>query len=76
MNADKLFIVDGPTCGYGQTNYCLVYAKTLIEARAKANAKYPLYVEAEVDAYGDNSMPDSEIVFDENGISQILAHPW
>lgn len=55
---------------YGCTAYCLVQAGSEEEAEAKMKAKWP-------DGQQEQVFRESnEVVFDENGVSQVLCEGW
>jgi len=59
---------------YGQTDYCVVKAKTKHEAIRKAGERYSGYKEEVLSR--DVTYPNCEIVFDENGVSGVIREIW
>lgn len=69
----KLFIVGLPTEFYGENWYAVVKANSVMEANALAARKWVFHGKEEGQA---DSLEDTEIVFDEHGVSQILSKGW
>lgn len=57
---------------YGAEDYYLVDDVTIEQARVKANTKY-----AEVsEKFSGTSLQDLEIIFDDEGVSQLITNMW
>lgn len=70
-----LFIVEGHSFGYGESNYYAVEATSMEQAEQKIKNKQGPYAEAKKNITKGTYLP-CEVIMGEDGISQILTHVW